>query len=138
MWHFTIHGYAVKLTALKFFSDSDLKNIAEFCPSLCYLNLKGCTTVTDDGISVVILKCVMLHSILACDTSLGKKSVRALCSGVPDLNDPATLQVKSPSHTLAPKLQTLDIGGCMGKQVNSVEFLRSKVLPTYSPPSNEF
>ncbi|XP_059646730.1 BTB/POZ domain-containing protein FBL11 isoform X2 [Cornus florida] len=89
--------------------DADLKNISESCVSLCYLNLKGCTSVTDAGISVLILRCLELHSIVVSDTSFGQNSILALCSTI--TNSAAQIEKKR-SQTLAYKLQTLHMGGC--------------------------
>lgn len=108
-------------------SDFDLKNVAELCASLCYLNINGCTSVTDDGISILILKCVMLHSILICDTSFGENSVRALCSAVRKLNGLAVPQSERSSLPLAPKLQMLEIGGCKGVSETSLSELISHI-----------
>ena len=58
------------------------KHISKFCASLHDLNLKRCISVTDVGISNLICKCMKLHSIVVCNTSFGKNSVLALCSGV--------------------------------------------------------
>lgn len=108
------------------FSDFDLKNVAESCGSLCYLNINGCTSVTDDGISILILKCVMLHSILICDTSFGENSVRALCFGFLKLDGLAVPQSEKSSHLLASKLQMLEIGGCKGVSETSLSELISQ------------
>ncbi|KAM7468286.1 hypothetical protein LguiB_015848 [Lonicera macranthoides] len=102
-------------------SDSDLQNISELCVSLCDLNLKACTSVTDAGIAALILKCVKLHSIVVCDTSFGQSSVRALCSTIGDF-------VGAPQNqgSLAYKLQTLHMGGCKGADATSVSELMSQ------------
>lgn len=92
--------------------DSDLHDISEFCASLCYLNLNGCTSLTDNGLSVIILKCKKLHSVLACDTSFGNNSILALCYGI----SVAESKRGNYSHTTASKCQTLHIGGCNGEQ----------------------
>lgn len=99
-----------------FSPDSDLHNIAsKLCASLRYLNLNGCISVTDAGISFVLLKCVLLHSVFLCDTYFGQRSVLALCSGVRNFEDLVEPQVEKPLQSLAYKLHTLHIGGCMGK-----------------------
>ncbi|KAA8516693.1 hypothetical protein F0562_016801 [Nyssa sinensis] len=108
-------------------SDSDLQNIAEFCVSLCYLNLKGCTSVTDAGISVLLLRCMELHSIVACDTSFGQNSILALCSTTPTVDNCAASQIeKKHSQSLAYKLQTLHMGGCKGINETSLSELMSQ------------
>lgn len=100
-----------------FVTDSDLQNISELCVSLCDLNLKACTSVTDAGIAALILKCVKLHSIVVCDTSFGQSSVRALCSTIGDF-------VSAPQNqdSLAYKLQTLHMGGCKGDSLHKALF----------------
>lgn len=108
--------------------DSDLRNIAELCASICYLNLNGCTSVTDDGIAFVILKCNLLQSILACDTCFGQKSVLALCSGMPSLEDHGEPQFRKPLQSLAYKFHTLHIGGCMGVSEASLSELLSQIV----------
>ena len=65
-----------------FMPDLDLQYISKFCASLHDLNLKGCISVTDVGISNIICNCMKLHSIVVCDTTFGKNSVLALCSGI--------------------------------------------------------
>ncbi|KAK6126316.1 hypothetical protein DH2020_039961 [Rehmannia glutinosa] len=102
-------------------SDSDLLIISEVCCSLSYVNMKGCTSVTDHGISVMILKCKMLQSVLACDTSFGNNSILALCSGISS----GTQQSEKHSQLMAHKLLTLHIGGCHGITGNILSELMS-------------
>lgn len=86
------------------------------CVSLSYINLKGCTSVSDGGFAVVILECVNLHSIVVCETSFGQNSIRALCSCIPGCDRLTSSQTKgSNSTSLAHKLQKLHMGGCIGK-----------------------
>ncbi|XP_073155674.1 BTB/POZ domain-containing protein FBL11 isoform X2 [Henckelia pumila] len=91
-------------------NDSDLYNISEVCESLNFINMRGCTSVTDCGLSVMILKCKKLHSTVACDTSFGNNSALALCSSVSS----ETQQSEKSFQLMACKLQTLHIGGCTG------------------------
>ncbi|XP_037491020.1 BTB/POZ domain-containing protein FBL11 isoform X2 [Jatropha curcas] len=100
-------------------SDLDLQNITKLCVSLQYLNLKGCTSVTDMGISYLICRCIKLHSILVCDTSFGVNSIKALCSTITNFGPAAYLE-KRCSDTLAFKLQTLHMGGCKGVDERSL------------------
>ncbi|GMP84603.1 hypothetical protein CsSME_00038062 [Camellia sinensis var. sinensis] len=91
----------------------ELKNISELCASLCYLNLRGCTSVTDAGISILVLRCIKLHSLVVCDTSFGQNSILALTSGIPNLNRFPTQQIDdNNAKSLAFKLQVLHMGGC--------------------------
>lgn len=93
--------------------DSDLQNIAECCPSLCFINLNACTSITDSGISILILKCVELHSVFACDTSFGHNSVLSLCRNI-SRYDTVAMKMADHINSLAYKLQILHIGGCKG------------------------
>ncbi|XAR69719.1 hypothetical protein NMG60_11001420 [Bertholletia excelsa] len=107
-------------------SDIDLKNISEFCSSLSCLNLRGCTTVTDAGISVLLLRCVKLHSLLVCYTSFGQNCIQALTSGIPSLDDFANCENGGNHETsLAFKLQVLHMGGCKDVQEMSLSNLLS-------------
>ncbi|KAJ8570782.1 hypothetical protein K7X08_037754 [Anisodus acutangulus] len=100
--------------------DSDLQNIAECCPSLCCINLNACTSITDFGISVLILKCVELHSIFACDTSFGHNCVLSLCRDISRF-DAVAMKMANHTNSLAFKLQILHIGGC--KVINETSLL---------------
>lgn len=97
-------------------ADYDLHIISELCASLCYVNLKGCISISDGGIAVVIVKCIKLHSIVVCDTSFGQTSVASLCSCTPGFDKlDASQTEKKPSVSLACKLQKLHMGGCKGE-----------------------
>ncbi|XP_057951547.1 BTB/POZ domain-containing protein FBL11 isoform X4 [Malania oleifera] len=104
--------------------NSDLQNISELCVSLHYLNLKGCISVTDVGISILIKSCIKLHSIVVCDTSFGRNSVLALCSDIP--NFPAEHFERKHASWSAFKLQTLHMGGCKGVDETSLQKLLSQ------------
>ncbi|XP_075103269.1 BTB/POZ domain-containing protein FBL11-like isoform X1 [Nicotiana tabacum] len=93
--------------------DSDLHNIAECCPSLYCINLNACTSITDSGISVILLKCVGLHSIFACDTLFGHNCVLSLCRDISRF-DGVAIKMEKNTNSSAYKLQILHIGGCKG------------------------
>ncbi|XP_009627140.1 BTB/POZ domain-containing protein FBL11 isoform X2 [Nicotiana tomentosiformis] len=93
--------------------DSDLHNIAECCPSLYCINLNACTSITDSGISVILLKCVGLHSIFACDTLFGHNCVLSLCRDISRF-DGVAMKMEKNTNSSAYKLQILHIGGCKG------------------------
>lgn len=96
-----------------FMPDLDLQCISKFCASLHDLNLKGCISVTDVGISNLICNCMKLHSIAACDTSFGKNSVLALCSGISSYYGNSSADDLGWNHnSLISNLQKLHIGGC--------------------------
>uniref|UniRef100_A0A2P2LXB4 BTB/POZ domain-containing protein FBL11 isoform X5 n=1 Tax=Rhizophora mucronata TaxID=61149 RepID=A0A2P2LXB4_RHIMU len=92
--------------------DSDLQYLTALCRSLEYLNLKGCITITDVGLSNLISSCVKLHSIIACDTSFGMNSIQALCSSITYSGSLDPHAEKRCLRTLACNLQILHVGGC--------------------------
>lgn len=98
-----------------FMPDLDLQYISKFCASLQDLNLKGCISVTDVGISNLLCKCMKLHSIVVCDTSFGIKSVLALCSGISDHDNHPAARFGLKHYSLAFNLQKLHMGGCKGE-----------------------
>ncbi|KAJ9181420.1 hypothetical protein P3X46_009553 [Hevea brasiliensis] len=101
-------------------SDLDLQYITGLCVSLRYINLKGCISVTDTGMSNLIRRCGKLHSILVCDTSFGINSIQALCSSITSFGPAASDFEKRCSDSLAFKLQTLHMGGCKGVNERSL------------------
>lgn len=82
--------------------------------------MNGCGLVTDHGISLMVLKCTELHSILACDTSFGNHSALALCSS-------KTHESGNNTQLVAYKLRTLHIGRCHG----ILFFLQFQLLKSY-------
>ncbi|CAL5350771.1 unnamed protein product [Camellia sinensis] len=79
------------------------------------VDVSGCTSVTDAGISILVLRCIKLHSLVVCDTSFGQNSILALTSGIPNLNRFPTQQIDdNNAKSLAFKLQVLHMGGCNG------------------------
>ncbi|KAL5570633.1 hypothetical protein UlMin_027208 [Ulmus minor] len=111
--------------------DSDILHISQICINLLYLNLKGCTGLSDVGMARLIGRCVRLQAILVSHTSFGTNSVLALCSSLHGhVNSPAQLL-----ESLAFNLQTLHIGGCKGvdetsllKLMSQTQMLRSLCL----------
>ncbi|KAF3956764.1 hypothetical protein CMV_018147 [Castanea mollissima] len=102
--------------------DLDLQCISKFCASLHDVNLKGCISVTDVGISNLICNCMKLHSIAACDTSFGKNSVLALCSSISSYYGNSSADDLGWNHnSLISNLQKLHIGGC--KSVDETSLL---------------
>ncbi|TXG58310.1 hypothetical protein EZV62_016139 [Acer yangbiense] len=107
--------------------DSDLEFISKHCVSLSYLNLKGCSSVTDNSISNLILRCIKLNSILVCDTSFGMNSIQALCSGISKFgNSSASHFGDGHLDSLASSLQTLHMGCCKGVDETSLLELMSQ------------
>ncbi|XP_075510046.1 BTB/POZ domain-containing protein FBL11 isoform X1 [Primulina tabacum] len=109
-WPFLSNITKLTLDGRTDINDSDLYNISEVCESLNFVNMRGCTSVTDCGLSVMILKCKKLHSMVACDTSFGNNSALALCSSISSKTQQSEKYYQSMPH----KLQTLHIGGCNG------------------------
>lgn len=91
--------------------DSDLHGISKCFVSLCYLDIKGCFSVTDAGISDFISGCASLHSFIACDTLFGKHSTLALYNRLP-----TSVEYLENKYARFSKinLQILHIGGCKG------------------------
>lgn len=96
--------------------DMSLQYISKFCLTLHHLNIKGCISVTDIGISDLICRCKKLDSIVVCDTSFGMSSVQALCSAISDGGNVCSLQ-SGDKHlsSVVSNLQMLHMGGCIGK-----------------------
>ncbi|KAK7244939.1 hypothetical protein RIF29_39768 [Crotalaria pallida] len=95
--------------------DLRLQYISKLCVSLRHLNIKGCVSVTDFGISDLIHSCKKLNSIVVCDTSFGINSVKALSSAI---SDGASFSSQHSRDTylnsVMSNLQTLHMGGCRG------------------------
>ncbi|CAN6438740.1 unnamed protein product [Victoria cruziana] len=86
--------------------------------------LRGCTSLTDVGISKALFKFKQLSSIIAADTHFGNQSISCLCSGFPS-SDYFTASNFDPKHSnsLAFALQQLDIGGCRSISQSSLVLL---------------
>ncbi|GJX35690.1 BTB/POZ domain-containing protein FBL11 isoform X1 [Tanacetum coccineum] len=95
-------------------TDFDLRIISDICVSLTYLSIKGCTSVSDAGISSLICKCLKLTSIVACYTLFGQQSIIALCSPNVSCDD-----VIEEDRGKRSNIQMLHIGGCKGINTNS-------------------
>ncbi|KAJ0973435.1 hypothetical protein J5N97_021394 [Dioscorea zingiberensis] len=93
-------------------NDSDLLNISSLSGSLCYLNIMGCTLVTDIGISKLLCKCLKIKSVILSYTSFGKNSVLTLCSDNMTLGASSGGRDCNSSGTMAYRLQQLQINGC--------------------------
>ncbi|XP_028782342.1 BTB/POZ domain-containing protein FBL11 isoform X2 [Neltuma alba] len=103
--------------------DSDLQYISKICLSLHHLNIKGCVSVTDTGISDLIGKCIKLSSIVVCDTSFGENSVQALSSAISDCGSFSSQHFRDKHlSSVASNLQTLHMGGCRG--INKLSLLK--------------
>ncbi|KAL6970632.1 hypothetical protein U1Q18_030326 [Sarracenia purpurea var. burkii] len=80
--------------------DYELKNIPELCAVLCNLNIRGRASVTNAGVSVFMLRCAKLYSLVVCDTYFGCNSIMALTS-VPKIHHFTAQQIeKDPLKSL--------------------------------------
>ncbi|XP_024986087.1 BTB/POZ domain-containing protein FBL11 isoform X3 [Cynara cardunculus var. scolymus] len=93
--------------------DFDLQTISNICVSLTYLSLKGCTSLSDVGMSALICKCLKLNSIVACDTFFGQQSILALFS-LNNCYDRVAAKHSEKNILPACNLQMLHMGGCKG------------------------
>uniref|UniRef100_A0A1D1XZ41 BTB/POZ domain-containing protein FBL11 n=1 Tax=Anthurium amnicola TaxID=1678845 RepID=A0A1D1XZ41_9ARAE len=104
--------------------DSGLLNISGLSGSLCYLNLKGCSTVTDVGISKLIQECINIQSIIVSYTSFGMNSILVLCS---EKEFPNTSFVVHDNYeyssTIAFRLRELHMDGCRGIEARHMKRL---------------
>ncbi|TKY62017.1 BTB/POZ domain-containing protein FBL11 [Spatholobus suberectus] len=108
-------------------SDLGLRYISKLCVSLRHLNIKGCISVTDIGISDLISTCRKLNSIVVCDTSFGISSVQALCSAISDSGNFASLHSRDKClNSVVSNFETLHMGGCRGVCESSLLELMSQ------------
>ncbi|XP_073222114.1 BTB/POZ domain-containing protein FBL11 isoform X2 [Cicer arietinum] len=108
-------------------SDLSLQYISKYFVLLCHLNIKGCISVTDIGISDLIRRCKKLNSIVVCDTSFGINSVQALCSATSDGgNFPCMHSSEKHLNSVVSNLQALHMGGCIGICELSLQELMSQ------------
>ncbi|KAJ4748616.1 BTB/POZ domain-containing protein FBL11 [Rhynchospora pubera] len=97
-------------------NDRHLSVILSLTEMLSYLNIKGCSGLSDMALAAFLEKCLSIHSLLLCYTSFGKESVEVLCS------DKCQNSIRSP--TMASRLQHLHLDGCKGID----EFAMSRLL----------
>uniref|UniRef100_A0A0D3EZ53 BACK domain-containing protein n=1 Tax=Oryza barthii TaxID=65489 RepID=A0A0D3EZ53_9ORYZ len=102
-------------------TDVDLLKISILKNSLCYINIKNCTLLTDDGISKLLLKCTKIHSMVLSYTSFGNQSIQTLCNSNPlDSMDEYR-------HVMAFRMQELHLDGCKGIGYAAMSQLMSNV-----------
>lgn len=109
-----LFGQFAYLSSQLFFPDFDLRAISNICVSISYISLRGCTSVSDVGISSLISKCLKLNSIVACDTSFGQQSVLALFSSNASYDHHLSVKHSGMNIPHGCNLQMLHIGGCKG------------------------
>ncbi|XP_037408630.1 BTB/POZ domain-containing protein FBL11-like isoform X4 [Triticum dicoccoides] len=93
-------------------TDMNLLEISMLKSSLCYINIKHCTLLTDDGISTLLLNCRKMHSMILSYTSFGNHSIQTLCSLDP--SDGFSYHKDEHAHVMAFRLQELHLEGCEG------------------------
>ncbi|CAL4971944.1 unnamed protein product [Urochloa decumbens] len=99
--------------------DVDLLRISVLKYSLCYINIRNCTLLTDNGISNLLLKCTKIHSMVVSYTSFGNQSIQTLCTtDLPNHND-------GHAHVMAFNIQELHLGGCRGIDAAALSQLMS-------------
>ncbi|XP_020245630.1 BTB/POZ domain-containing protein FBL11 isoform X2 [Asparagus officinalis] len=107
-------------------TDSDLLCISILSDSLDYLNIKGCTMVTDMGISNLICKCRKVHSLVLSYTSFGRISILTLCSSNTSSDGShGVYHCHKHSDMMAFGLQQLHLDSCKGVDQTSMAQLMS-------------
>ncbi|CAJ1886721.1 unnamed protein product [Sphenostylis stenocarpa] len=108
-------------------NDLGLHYISKLCVSLRHLNIKGCISVTDIGISDLISTSEKLNSIVVCETSFGINSVQALCSAISDSGTFSSLHSRDKHlNSVMSNFETLHMGGCRGVSESSLIELMSQ------------
>lgn len=108
-------------------SDLGLQYISKLCVSLRHLNIKGCISVTDIGISDLISTCKKLNSIVVCDTLFGIYSVQALCSAISGSGNFPSLHSRDKRlKSVVSNFEMLHMGGCRGISESSLLELMSQ------------
>ncbi|XP_047059594.1 BTB/POZ domain-containing protein FBL11-like [Lolium rigidum] len=96
-------------------TDNNLAEISMLDKSLCYINIKHCTLLTDDGISKLLLNCTKIHSMVLSYTSFGNQSIQTLCSlDYLDPSDSFPYHKDEGPYAMASRLQELHLEGCKG------------------------
>ncbi|XP_020680076.1 BTB/POZ domain-containing protein FBL11 isoform X2 [Dendrobium catenatum] len=106
-------------------NDLELLKISSLLLSLSFLNIKGCTLVTDMGISKLLMKCPRLQSLISSYTAFGRNSIKILCLEKKFRN--GSDGTPGNSSAMASRLQELQIDGCKDVDNNSLLHLMSKI-----------
>ncbi|KAG8053824.1 hypothetical protein GUJ93_ZPchr0001g31271 [Zizania palustris] len=102
-------------------TDVDLLKISVLKNSLCYINIKKCTLLTDDGISKLLFTCTKIHSVVLSYTSFGNQSIQTLCT-------PNSTDIKDESsHVTAFRMQEMHLDGCKGIDYAAMSQLMSNM-----------
>ncbi|CAD6234583.1 unnamed protein product [Miscanthus lutarioriparius] len=89
-------------------ADVGLLEISVLKNSLCYINIRNCFLLTDDGISNLLMKCTKIHSMVLSYTSFGNRSIQTLCATNPSGHNSVH------AHVMAFYMQELHLDGCKG------------------------
>ncbi|XP_073007356.1 BTB/POZ domain-containing protein FBL11 isoform X2 [Typha latifolia] len=108
-------------------SDMDLLKISALTDSLSYINIKGCTLLTDVGISTFFSKCLSIHSMVLSYTTIGRDSILVLCADNIFHDGADVHDNQKHFHSMASRLQQLHLDGCKGIDRNSMSQLLSHV-----------
>lgn len=106
-------------------TDENLLEISLLTNSLCYINIKNCCQLTDDGISTLLMNCTQIHSMIISYTCFGNHSVQTLCSF--ESSDNFTDHKDESSHVMAFRLQELHLEGCKGVSYDAMSQLMSNM-----------
>lgn len=94
-------------------ADVDLLEISVLEKSLYYINIRNCSMLTDDGISIFLMKCRKIHSMVLSYTSFGDRSIHTLCTPRPS---DSTDQNYEHACVMAFNMQELHLDGCKGNK----------------------
>ncbi|KAM0854319.1 hypothetical protein ACQ4PT_050505 [Festuca glaucescens] len=96
-------------------TDNNLAELSMLDKSLCYINIKHCTLLTDNGISIFLLNCTKIHSMVLSYTSFGNQSIQTLCSFIYlDPSDSFPYHKDEGPYAMASRLRELHLEGCKG------------------------
>lgn len=104
-------------------SDMDLLKISTLTDSLSYINIKGCTLLTDVGISTFFSKCLSIHSMVLSYTTIGRDSISVLCADNIFHDGTDVHDNQKHFHSMASRLQQLHLDGCKGQLTSLSCFL---------------
>ncbi|XP_021312712.1 BTB/POZ domain-containing protein FBL11 isoform X2 [Sorghum bicolor] len=104
--------------------DVGLLEISVLKSSLCYINIRNCFLLTDDGISNLLMKCTKIHSMVLSYTSFGNRSIQTLCATNPSGHNSGN------AHVMAFYMQELHLDGCKGLDSAALSQLMSIISIT--------
>ncbi|PKA62385.1 BTB/POZ domain-containing protein FBL11 [Apostasia shenzhenica] len=96
-------------------NDLELLKLSSLSPSLSNLNIKGCTLLSDLGISNLLVKCRNIQSLIVSYTAFGRNSILTLFSS--NLICDGFGGTHSNSASMVLGLQQLQIDGCVDRNL---------------------